>query len=230
MLEVFQAEKIVKAQYYLNSDDPLDKLVVKEIWDENVYRFTPSPEMRILDIGGHKGIFSIWCAAFGANVWAYEPNPDSYAIFGKNLELNGPMISKHVSFKLAGVWSEAGTLKFFKHPGSGAACLVACIVDGYTPDPAKVIDVNVVAFNDIVTGSIWDVVKIDTEGAEYEMLTTASDEALQSIRYLTVEVHNWASQEKYDKMMDRLKDFFYIEGVKEASGRWNYLYLTSRMI
>jgi FkbM family methyltransferase len=42
----------------------------------------------ILDIGAHKGYFSVFAALKGAIVPAIEPNPKAYNVLIKNIELN----------------------------------------------------------------------------------------------------------------------------------------------
>ena len=44
-----------------------DRAIVRETWEMNVYRYHPRPNDIIVDVGAHRGIFSIWCAP-GASV------------------------------------------------------------------------------------------------------------------------------------------------------------------
>lgn len=194
--------------------DPCDELVVNEIFRDNVYQYHPKPGMRILDIGAQKGIFAIHAALHGANVWSHEPCPDSFEKLLTNVVTNG--VGSKVIASNTGVWSEDSRMTLYIDPkNSGGNSLFG---------KGEGVRVNLLKFDDVIGNSDWDVVKIDTEGAEFEILTKASTAALKRIKYLTVEVHNSFPLELYDAMMSRLAEVFTWDGVKEITGRLNYIY------
>jgi FkbM family methyltransferase len=49
------------------------------------------PGERVLDIGGHIGLFAIYLALRhpGLRIYSYEPHPDNFKLFDRNLALNG---------------------------------------------------------------------------------------------------------------------------------------------
>ena len=66
----------------------IDGIFQRTIWEENEYRIPDrlSPESRIIDVGGHIGLFSHLCWQRGAkNITAFEPNKESYELAKSNL-------------------------------------------------------------------------------------------------------------------------------------------------
>ena len=74
----------------------------------------------------------------------------------------------------------------------------------------------------------WDCVKMDVEGSEFDIFLNASPESLCRIKFMFVEMHPWVDQDLYDAAMHRIENFFYVDGGKADSGRWEYLYLSHK--
>lgn len=69
-----------------------DEKSVKEVVMRNGYArrdFRPGPDQQWIDLGCNVGAFSVWAASLGAEVTAYEPDPDSCEMIEHNLALNG---------------------------------------------------------------------------------------------------------------------------------------------
>lgn len=179
---------------------------------ENVQCYTPLPGHKVLDLGAHKGWFSIYCVSRMATVRAYEPEPNNFRVLA---DIAHPSITAIN----AGIWSLSGEIPFYPSPvnsGNGSFILRNRSVSYPIP---------VVTFTEALDGQEWDCVKIDVEGSEREIIMSATDKDFALIRYLTLEVHNTVyTQEEHDTMMDRLKDFFNLRVVAERPGRFNYVY------
>ena len=52
---------------------------------------------------------------------------------------------------------------------------------------------------------------MDVEGAEFEILLATPEEALQKIKFMYVEFHDWASQELHDATMEKLRSIFNVQ-------------------
>jgi FkbM family methyltransferase len=69
-----------------------DEKSINEVILRRGYRrkdFEPAEDQEWLDLGANIGAFSIWARSLGAQVTAYEPDPESCEMIEHNLRLNG---------------------------------------------------------------------------------------------------------------------------------------------
>jgi FkbM family methyltransferase len=81
-----------------------DFKAIKEVVISQSYKrkfFVPEANETWIDIGANCGAFSVWAASYGANVIAFEPDPDNAAIAQANAEING--YSKIIKINQQGV-------------------------------------------------------------------------------------------------------------------------------
>jgi len=141
----------------------------------------------ILDIGGHIGSFAIWAGktAPDGRVFVFEPNPDTFALLEKNIAAN--TITNVIPAPVA-VSGAKSTRTFYASTMNTAES--GFYNKGAT---AKQITVESLALNDIFRQydiSSCDFLKLDCEGAEYEILFTAPAECLGRIQVIAMECHN----------------------------------------
>jgi hypothetical protein len=61
-------------------------------------------------------------------------------------------------------------------------------------------------------------VKMDIEGAEFEILTNAYPLSFKKMKFLSVELHNkWADKLAYDALIEKLSRFFVLDGEMDGS-------------
>lgn len=207
--------------------EPFAGCIVNEVWRDNVYQVTPTAGMRVLDIGAHKGVFAVYCAAHGASVVAYEPNPETYQALLHNISTprtrkDGDVRCGSVMAHNLGIWTERGVQTLHTNAvNTGGSSMFGTGAD--------TVEIATVTLADAMQDKEWDIVKLDAEGIEFAVIAQASDELLSKIKYLTIEVHNdMATQAQYDAMLAKIERLFHYTGVREASGRLNYLYCTRR--
>ncbi len=82
--------------------------VVHEVWAENVYLLDPEQvrDRFVLDIGAHIGAFSLLAASHGANVIAFEPDPENAEQMRRNLSLAPGGMGRRVTLVEAAVGSD----------------------------------------------------------------------------------------------------------------------------
>jgi FkbM family methyltransferase len=137
---------------------------------------------RILDVGAHKGYFSLFAArhaAPGAVIHAYEPSPANFAVMEANLARNGVT---NVQAHRAAVAATAGRGRLVEKASANHEVRL---------DEAG--DVPVVAFAEAVAtlpGGAADFAKLDCEGGEYAILLDSPDEVLRRVRAFAVEFHD----------------------------------------
>jgi FkbM family methyltransferase len=140
---------------------------VEEAWSVYMPRLSRLGRLeRVLDLGAHVGGFSVPVAdKHGASVAAYEPDPDSRALLLENLRLNGAAGVRSRP-EAAGGRTGRGRL-FVCAANSVRSNLYGPLGDG--PD----VPVELLPLPEILRREGWrraDLVKIDVEGAEYEIL------------------------------------------------------------
>ena len=138
----------------------------------------------IIDIGAHIGGF---CVLEGsrkpeAKIIAYEPFFENFQILEKNIRLNN--LTNIISIMTA-VASEISTRKFYMNPINTSAHSLNKKSDKSTEVPCITLDA-IILDNQIERCSL---LKMDTEGAEYEIILNASDETLKKIDNIIMEYH-----------------------------------------
>jgi FkbM family methyltransferase len=193
--------------------------------------FLPWRNTKVMDIGANAGVYSAFCGIHEADVVAYEPFPEAYSLLSGMVERTG--LQKRIKAVNAAVWTYTGTIPYIGHrtPNEDVTCFNGGIpTDGVKWLPAdyeKAVTAQCVSFDDAVGDTEWDCIKIDTEGAEFEMLLAASPAALKRVKFAYVELHDWASQRLYNEMLKKLQEFFRIGGYRaeKSLGTFEALYL-----
>lgn len=186
-----------------------DLTTLFEVFVDEDYKFgeSTSEKLNIIDIGANVGYFSLYITKKfpNANIYSFEPFPDTFTRLNEHLKLNKAVNVK--PYNLA-VSDFEGTSKFYSFEWTGCNTMI----DGeFDESLSKVTEVNCVKFDDLrnLTGSEkFEYAKIDCEGSEYPMLLNSSDEALKAVKKYIIEVHN---SDKYSKddLAKRFSDLGY---------------------
>lgn len=156
---------------------------------------------RVIDIGAGIGDFSI-LAAYGnpeAVIYAYEPFPNSYQLLVRNLTLNA--IDNVMVFQKA-VWSSEGelVLDFSKGEPLQIASKNFISEAGNT----HTVTVQAVSLQTVLDGQRIervDLLKLDCEGAEYEILMKASSSTMERIERIILEYHDLDSAYNHQQLI-----------------------------
>jgi len=188
---------------FLVSDDG-DLYTLREMYEmgegRSVYLVDIRSGVKVLDIGAHKGIFSVWAAKQGAAVTAYEPDPKSYDCLVRNLRENQVIAET----KNCGVWSRRDTLPFYADYENSIACTFIADRVGDFDAAGVQLGVKVISLDEALGNKPWDIVKIDAEGSEYEMISSAK--RLGQIGHLALEWHR--EGDELDRMIEKLSQYF----------------------
>jgi len=171
-------------------DDPVGgvaKLICLEI--VHSYALTAldlPPGATVIDIGAHVGIVAIYLARRypGIRVLAYEPQPDNYARLLRNIAANG--VAEQVIPHLLAVTGDGRDLALHGDGAINSGGWTAYGTGGAVQTP-----IASTTLRDIFATYQVDrcaVLKIDCEGAEYEILQGAGD-LLGWVDYLAGEFH-----------------------------------------
>lgn len=190
---------------------PGARVPLYEIFVEDAYRMPwitrgLRPDATVLDIGGHIGCFTVAMAAAmpGATIHTYEASPVTHSWLARNVAANH--LDGRVHPHHSAVSDHIGELTFADNSrGSGLNGLTA-------PASASMVTVPTVTFDEAVrrAGGAVDAVKMDTEGAEYDIILPSSPESWASVQRVAMEFHPVAGHS-----VDELLAFFAAVGLVE---------------
>ncbi len=166
----------------------MDAWIIKETCLDRDYErigVPLQPDWTVVDVGAGLGDFTVLaarCCPRGV-VHAYEPFPESFALLQENIRLNGLTNVRAFPKAVGGAGADSLTLyatgAAVQHRTAGAAAAEPAIVVGSLTLAAVLADLP-----------RCDLLKLDVEGAEYEILFTAEAAALAKVRRLSMEVHD----------------------------------------
>ncbi|HSG42929.1 MAG TPA: FkbM family methyltransferase [Anaerolineales bacterium] len=172
-----------------------DILVIWEIWKAKIYddaRFPIREEDVVVDIGGHIGGFAVRAAklAHRGQVYAYEASSKNYAVLEKNLQLNN---TKNLHSHNQAVSHQSGKMKFFMPSDNGA--LGSLLQE--TDSPMETVQATTLP--EIITENNIqqiDYLKMDVEGAEYDILFKCPADTLKKVKCIVMEYHEFEGDQR----------------------------------
>lgn len=143
----------------------------------------------IFDIGGNIGITSIYLATQfpEAEIYSFEPLKENFEILQKNTSQFNNIKAFNV-----GLGAQSGSFKVYLSDdieNYGGVSFYS-EVEGNLSDPFSECEVKNVndVINELDINSL-DLIKIDTEGAEYDILTSIEEDMLKKTSWITGELH-----------------------------------------
>jgi len=150
------------------------ELILDRVYERGGVRLGPELGL-VVDAGAHVGIFSLQAAQWADKVVALEPNPVNYAVLEANLYRNA---AANVVPLNKALWAKTTSVGFGRatHSGGGHVSQLGT---------AKV---ETISLDELIAqfGPV-DLLKIDIEGAEYEVLEAA--QSLDSVHTIVGELH-----------------------------------------
>jgi FkbM family methyltransferase len=185
----------------LAREGTLDETIIAEVQqtyriEELVAQCSSKPSVTIYDIGAHIGTFSAIMASLlpQAIVHAFEPAPENFAMLERNVRHLG--LADRVRPRLAGLGARRGfvlTDAIHRSPDTrntgGHSALGLQLVDAATSHGRPMAEM-------LVLGELLDneervdVLKIDCEGAEFEILYGLTPAQLAKIGFMLGEIHS----------------------------------------
>lgn len=173
--------------FFIRKEIPGDAFVLGETFMRGEYEFL-RPYMSgalVLDIGAYVGDTACLFTHYGARkIVAFEPHPELYRLAQKNIVLNH--LPASIDLRNEGVAATDKTITLREDGDAGASAAFGL----YESVRGKEIELHLVSIKKILQelGSV-DVLKMDCEGAEFEIFEALSLAEIQSIKAMGLEYH-----------------------------------------
>ncbi len=133
------------------------------------------PGMTVIDIGGHIGLFSVSCARImegQGTILCFEPTPGTFRVLQKTIRLN--RYTQIITALQAAISDFSGTAEFYTDAEEGCNSN-SLVKQEKISDHKYTYQVNVRTLDSVVNEMALKpaLVKIDAEGAEYQVLKGA---------------------------------------------------------
>lgn len=180
----------------------LDALTIKEIFLDQDYKVNLSNPEVIIDIGANIGTFSILQAKKHpqCNIYAFEPAKATNKLLKTNLRLNG---IKNVIISQKGVGAKPGKHILYTHSASGLSSLINTKT-ATRPEKISITTLDQIFQNHKIKKC--DLLKMDCEGAEFEILFNTSGQTFKKIKNLVLEYHDGLTKHSHCQLINFLKD------------------------
>ena len=167
----------------------LDVAVLRDIFLHGVY--TPAGfeaeggRAVVLDVGAHIGAFAAHAARMGpgVTVFAFEPAPENFALLSRNVVRNG---LSNVQVSQCAVSGVSGTRELHLTDSPAEHSLHIVKPGSHRLAVPSVTLADILDRHGLET---VDLLKMDCEGAEYEILEAAIPDALGRVRRIAMEAH-----------------------------------------
>jgi FkbM family methyltransferase len=151
----------------------------------------------IVDVGAQVGLYTLKAAPFARRVFSFEPSSTNFGFLKRNVERNSLL---NVQVHQTALWSSTGRVRF-TDGGAGFVSELGGVGGDYEVDTTTL---------DAVVAEVGrvDLLKIDVEGAEYDVFPACSDSTLRRIEKIVAEVHVFAPDHlrRLDGILHQLKD------------------------
>jgi FkbM family methyltransferase len=210
-------------------DDPsyqhdLDYKVINETWEENVYRIHDGDfnESKIfVDIGANIGSVSLFVDNFNKNregdnkikVFAIEPEPNNLELLKENIINN---FAQNITIVNNAIWHEE---KIVSISNKGGNSNILNLEDEEKSMVSAITMEKLFLLYDIRE---VDVMKIDIEGAEFDLIINTPSEVLSKIKKLVLEFDK-SFDGSFGMMIEKLAKQFGIE-ILGSPERGGYIY------
>jgi FkbM family methyltransferase len=174
----------------LASSEPANAWALTLRISEGEYDFTGFAVRRgwrVLDVGANIGVFSLIASRRGAHIQAYEAGSANFACLVRNTVGRG-VEAHHAA--VVGRNGDARSVRLFLHSTTPSrhTLLGTEVTTGEKLEQWEA--VPSVGLGELLAGSAFDLVKVDVEGAEYEMLANTPAELLRRGQRWIIESHH----------------------------------------
>lgn len=191
--------------------------VINDVWSHEVYARLRGEIQKgdtIVDIGAHIGSFSVFASTRAelVKVYSYEPFEQNFLFLTENIRLNG--LKNVKPFQLA-VTGTGGITRLYIDEKESIRHSTAQLKSFY-------VEVDSVRLDDVLDSNEidkCDLLKMDCEGAEYEILFSARKSTMKRVKKISLEYHPLPGYQ-----IDELKTYLESGGFAVRLGKSALLY------
>ncbi len=182
-----------------------DLCMLAEIWHDHVYTppfFDIGESDVVFDIGANNGYFSVFAAQAAAKgmVYSFEPAPQLAAATRNNVAVNRCENVVVEELALASVDGERDLFLSSAHNGCHS-------LFRRSPDdtPVHITSMKMEEYCRSKNIDHIDFLKLDCEGAEYEILFSLPDAIIAKIKKISMETHDDVNEHRHGELVEFLK-------------------------
>ena len=184
--------------FFLNTNNPTK---IFEIGVEDI----------VIDVGAHIGTFTLNAAnkAKKGKIIALEPSKETYKILKKNIEINN---FKNIISQNIGIWKKTDEIPLYIDENES-------IGNNIFQKTKKIEKINVISILDCIERyhlEKIDFLKMDCEGAEFEIILGMSDSTLKKIKKISMEVHGGIEKFGIDDLKTKLEKNDFLVTIKQT--------------
>ncbi|MEK7509965.1 MAG: FkbM family methyltransferase [Patescibacteria group bacterium] len=182
----------------IRTGDGMSSGTIAVIFIKKDYGEPPPPNAVLIDIGANIGVYALYaCQSPGVRVYAYEPMPENFSLLKENIARNG--LEDRISPYPYAVSGRREKRRLYL----GESPLHSFLPIHESPfhaqfSPGKIsaqkfIEVECIPLDEVFESNgilRCDLLKIDCEGAEYDILYHLPDPYFSRIREIRLEYHN----------------------------------------
>ncbi|MBB1285673.1 FkbM family methyltransferase [Flavisolibacter sp. BT320] len=186
----------------------------REIFEREIYRFTTDRSSPVIvDCGANIGLSVLYYKQLfpAAHILAFEPDENNFQLLSKNIAANKLV---NVTLRKEAIWNKSGKISFSANE-SEASHISNDESAGNLVDSVRLKDV-------LETKEKIDLLKIDIEGAEWEVMQDCA-QSLQSVKNLFLEYHGKADDtHKLVDLLQIVKDAGFSVYIKMAADQMQH--------
>jgi FkbM family methyltransferase len=211
----------------IDSDDPSGEGCINEIFYHNEYVLDQFVNLKshIIDIGANCGMATIILAKQNPEsiIYSFEPHYPTFLLLKENVELNNLTNVKMLNMAVSD--SSNKKLVLFNHPdfsGGNTTCSTREAFSSHFRRSVNTTEIDCISLDDIINlNNIENVhlLKIDCEGAEYEILRNSQHFINKRIKNLVGEFHNLRYNVNAENNNQKLLEYCnqFVDGIKKVT-------------
>ena len=171
-----------------------------------------------IDLGANIGLHTIFLAKLGYKVFSYEPDPLTFQSLLNNVNLNKVQVTLHNAAVAPINLINNGLVSFTQVLDNPTASGINNLAKSFYGN-VFVINVNAISTNDLPQNS--DILKMDVEGAEFELLESFLE--YNSYSYINIEISNSANRLKIFDLIKKFNLSFFTDLTEQKNPSIDFL-------
>ena len=216
---IFETKTGLKIKIRVNSTDLMALTHVWVIQEYSSNDFEINDSDVVIDVGAHIGLFALFASQFckRGKIFCFEPIKENYELLVENINSN--KIKNIIPFNLA-VSKVSGSVKIFLNDDYSGHSMFLETNDFVIVKSKSLFDIF--SENNIQE---CDFLKLDCEGAEYEIINSLTSEFLNKIKKSAIEYHLADTHpELLEQLVEKLRKLSFIVNTRSLFSDIGFLF------